>query len=104
MKSRPIPGKIEYEMKKYPSFYQRVWKVCAQIPKGEVRSYKWVAQKVGSPHSSRAVGNALKMNPFSPTIPCHRVVRSDGGLGGYSAQGGPHKKRALLSQEGAWEN
>ncbi len=82
----------------YPLFYQKVWSVVSKIPKGEVRTYKWVAQQVGSPNAVRAVGQALKNNPFAPIIPCHRVIKSDGTLGGYRL--GIKKKIALLSSEG----
>jgi O-6-methylguanine DNA methyltransferase len=84
-------------IKKYPEFYQKVWKVVAQIPKGEVRSYSWVAKKVGSAKAARAVGQALKNNPFPVIIPCHRVIRKDGSLGGYSQ--GLKKKTLLLKIE-----
>ncbi|MBI4051166.1 MAG: MGMT family protein [Elusimicrobia bacterium] len=86
-------------MKQYPAFYQRVWRVCAQIPKGETRSYGWIAQKLGNPHAARAVGQALARNPFAPTIPCHRVLRSDGSLGGYSGPGGLLRKKKLIQKE-----
>jgi len=72
------------QIRKYPVFYQKVWKVVSQIPKGQVRTYAWVARGVGSPKAYRAVGQALKNNPFPGIIPCHRVIRSDGKLGGYS--------------------
>lgn len=91
--------KILREMKVYPLFYQKVWKACAQIPSGETRSYSWIAKKIGSPGASRAVGQALARNPFAPVIPCHRVVRSDGSLGGYSAPGGFSAKKHLLHKE-----
>jgi O-6-methylguanine DNA methyltransferase len=87
------------KMKSYPLFYQKVWKCVMRIPSGEVRSYKWVAQKIGSPKAFRAVGLALKKNPFAPLVPCHRVIRSDGKLGGYSASGGTAEKKLLLRRE-----
>lgn len=87
------------EMKKYPLFYQKVWRGVMKIPSGEVRSYKWVAKKIGSPKAFRAVGLALKKNPFAPIVPCHRVIRSDGKLGGYSASGGITKKKSLIEKE-----
>ncbi|MBI4057003.1 MAG: MGMT family protein [Elusimicrobia bacterium] len=86
-------------MKKYPAFYQKVWKACAQIPKGETRTYGWIARKIGNPKAARAVGGALGRNPFAPTIPCHRVIRSDGHLGGYSGPGGLIRKKKLLLSE-----
>ncbi len=92
-------NKINNEMKKYPQFYQEVWQACALIPKGETRTYGWIARKISRPNASRAVGTALAKNPFAPIIPCHRVIRSDGKMGGYSGAGGITKKRALLARE-----
>jgi len=83
-----IPVGILREMKNYPIFYQRVWKACAEIPKGKIRTYGWIALKIGQPGASRAVGTALAKNPFAPNIPCHRVIRKDGSWGGYSGPGG----------------
>ena len=80
-------------------FQQSVLLECARIPKGQTRTYAQVARAIGKPRSARAVGNALAINPLAPIIPCHRVVRSDGGLGGYSAKGGILKKKKLLARE-----
>jgi len=96
-----IPKSILAQMKDYPPFYQAVWKACAQVPKGQVRTYGWIARKIGKPGAARAVGQALGKNPFAPTIPCHRVVGADGKLTGYSATGGVAKKRRMLLKEGA---
>lgn len=79
------------------SFQKKVWKILLTIPRGEVRSYSWVARKIGLPRSARAVGNALNKNPFAPAVPCHRVVRKDGSLGGYAK--GLKRKKALLRSE-----
>lgn len=79
------------------NFQKKVYKAVLQIPLGQVRSYSWIAKKIGSPGATRAVGTALKKNPFAPFVPCHRVVKNDGSLGGYS--GGVKKKRKLLEQE-----
>lgn len=92
---------IKEEMKKYPIFYQKVWEACARIPKGETRTYGWIAKEIGHPKAARAVGTALGANPFAPDIPCHRVKRSDGGWGGYSGEGGIKTKMKLLREEGA---
>lgn len=81
-------------------FQKKVWRALLMIPKGQVRSYEWLAQKISSPKAVRAVGSALKKNPFAPEVPCHRVIRKDGNLGGYSARGGLKKKKALLQKEG----
>ena len=74
------------------SFQKKVWKELKKIPYGETRSYKEVALAIGHPQSARAVANACAKNPYAPSVPCHRVVRSDGNLGGYSAKGGIKKK------------
>jgi len=79
-------------------FTERVRKIVKQIPKGETRTYKQVAALAGSPNASRAVGNIMKGN-FDESIPCHRVVRSDGGLGGYNR--GESEKIRKLKEEGA---
>jgi len=84
----------------YPHFYQKVWKACATIPKGQTRTYRQLAESIGHPGAARAVGTALAKNPFAPQIPCHRVIRSDGQLGRYSGPGGTAKKKALLKREG----
>ncbi len=68
------------------------------IPKGKVATYQTIAAWAGSSNASRAVGNACNQNPFAPDVPCHRVVASDGSLGGYAH--GPAKKIALLKKEG----
>ncbi len=78
-------------------FAKKVYKVVLSIPLGQVRTYKWVAQKIGKPKASRAIGQILKHNPFPLVIPCHRVICSNGNLGGYIF--GKKKKRALLDLE-----
>jgi methylated-DNA-[protein]-cysteine S-methyltransferase len=83
-------------------FQVKVWSELKKIPYGEVRTYKQIAESIGSPKSSRAVANACGKNPHPPLIPCHRVVRSDGGLGGYSAHGGASEKMKLLIEEGVF--
>lgn len=81
-------------------FQQRVLAKTAEIPRGEVRPYGWIAREIGAPGAVRAVGSALGHNPIPFIIPCHRVVRSDGSLGEYSG-GGPEVKRRVLESEGA---
>jgi len=81
------------------NFREKVFAVVKKIPKGKVLTYKQVAEKIGSPRAFRAVGSALKTN-FDPTIPCHRVIKSDGGLGSYN-RGGTAQKRKNLLAEGA---
>ena len=78
-------------------FAQKVYKAVLKIPLGQVRTYKWVAKKIGSPGAVRAVGQALKSNPYPLIIPCHRVIKSDGNIGGYA--GGKQKKKMLLDLE-----
>lgn len=97
-----LPKAILEKMTSYPDFYQKVWKACAEIPKGETRTYGWIAARIGKPKAARAVGQALGKNPFAPTVPCHRVVGSTGKLTGFSAPGGVAAKRRLLVKEGAW--
>ena len=81
-------------------FQLKVWNYLKSIPKGTVKTYKQVAIAINKPKSARAVANAVGKNPLAPTIPCHRVVRSDGSLGGYSAKGGINTKKKLLKKEG----
>lgn len=80
------------------TFTQKVWKAMEKIPKGRVTTYQSIARAVGSPHASRAVGNACNQNPNAPHVPCHRVVKTTGELGGYA--GGVQKKIQLLKKEG----
>ena len=80
-------------------FQRAVYRVVAHIPKGSTMTYAQVASAIGRPKAVRAVGNALNRNPFAPQVPCHRVIRSDGSLGGFAS--GPRKKKALLKREGA---
>jgi len=79
-------------------FQNEVWDAIRQIPHGEVRSYRWIAEEIGNPKAVRAVGSAVGANAVSIFIPCHRVIRSDGTLGGYG--GGIERKRQLLALEG----
>ena len=71
-----------------------------KIPRGKVKSYKQVALGINRPKSARAVANACGKNPYAPKVPCHRVIRSDGSLGGYSGSGGIKTKKNLLKKEG----
>lgn len=80
-------------------FTRRVLEGAAQIERGETRSYQWLARRIGMPEAARAVGNALGANPVPVVIPCHRIVRGDGTLGGYAF--GSKMKRTLLAHEGA---
>ena len=80
-------------------FQKTVWHELTKIPRGTVITYAELARRVGRPAAVRAVANAVGKNPCAPEIPCHRVVRSDGGLGGYSGDGGIVTKRKLLAAE-----
>ena len=80
------------------SFQQKVYTVVRQIPLGQVRTYAWVAKRIKNPKAVRAVGTALKKNPFTIVVPCHRVVPSDGSLGEY-ALGKDLKKRLLEAED-----
>lgn len=79
-------------------FEKKVLKVIKKISNGRVATYKFVAKAVGRPRASRAIGNVLKKNPYLIKIPCHRVIRSNGQLGGYSL--GSKKKLLILKKEG----
>ena len=81
------------------NFQRTVWKEISKIPFGETRTYKDLAIAIGKPNSSRAVANACGKNPYPVIIPCHRVIKSDGKLGGYSGVGGVKKKKELLKLE-----
>ena len=78
-------------------FQKKVWEALREIPYGETRTYKWLAEKIGNPHAFRAVGNALGKNPIPIIFPCHRVIETDGAIGGYSS--GIEMKRRLLEIE-----
>jgi methylated-DNA-[protein]-cysteine S-methyltransferase len=80
------------------AFQKRVWKAMLKIPSGETRSYGWLARQMGSKSKARAVGTACGANPIPIIIPCHRVLRENGELGGYG--GGLSAKRMLLKIEG----
>ena len=80
-------------------FQVKVWVYLSKIPRGRVKTYAQVAKSIGKPLAVRAVANAISKNPYAPKIPCHRVIRSDGSLGGYSGKGGIKTKRLLLKKE-----
>ena len=82
------------------NFQLKVWAYLRKIPRGSVRTYSQVAKDIGKPLAIRAVANAIGKNPYAPKIPCHRVIRSNGSLGGYSGKGGVKTKRFLLKKEG----
>ncbi len=80
-------------------FMRSVYHVVATIPSGAVMTYAQVACAIGKPQATRAVGNALNRNPFAPHVPCHRVIRSDGSVGGFAS--GSERKQLLLQREGS---
>ncbi|MBI4669766.1 MAG: MGMT family protein [Elusimicrobia bacterium] len=84
----------------YPEIYQKIWEACAKIPKGKAATYAYLAAQIGKPKAARLVARAMAKNPYAPKVPCHRVVKSDGSLGGYSAPGGARVKKFLLTMEG----
>src|SRR3989338_6240494 len=84
--------------REFSKFEKNVYSVVSSIPPGEVRSYAWVARRISSPNASRAVGNALNKNIYPGMIPCHRIIHSDGSIGGYAR--GVKAKRELLKEEG----
>ena len=81
-------------------FQLKVWGYLKKIPRGNIKTYSEVAKGIGNPLAVRAVANAIGKNPYPPKIPCHRVIRSDGSLGGYSGKGGIKTKKMLLKKEG----
>ena len=80
-------------------FQLQVWQKIRKIKKGNVKTYNQIARSIGKPKAARAVANACGKNPYPIKIPCHRVIRSDGLIGGYSGQGGKRKKAELLKKE-----
>ena len=90
---------FRFDLRGLTEFERAVLAKTLEIPRGEVRTYAWVAREIGHPRAVRAVGTALANNPVPLLIPCHRVVRSDGVIGNYGAVG-PAAKRAILRHEG----
>jgi methylated-DNA-[protein]-cysteine S-methyltransferase len=99
-KGKNVRLNLPVDMKTMTEFEKKVYKQAMKIPFGKVKSYKWLAEKAGFPNGARAAGNALSKNPVPLIIPCHRVIKSDGRLGGFSAPGGILIKRKMLSIEG----
>ena len=82
------------------SFRDKVYAATKSIPKGKVATYWQIAKLAGNPKAARAVGMFMKINPYAPVVPCHRVVASNGGLTGYSGRGGVLGKKKMLLGEG----
>ena len=89
---------VPLDLSQGTSFQRQVWRTLQRVPYGKLRSYQWIAARVGGRHYARAVGNAVGANPLPIVIPCHRIVAHDASLGGFS--GGLSMKRKLLSLEG----
>ena len=87
----------QLDLSRVTAFQREVWEITKLIPYGKTRTYGWVAEQIGKPEAARAVGQALSRNPLPIIIPCHRVIASDGKLGGFT--GGLDMKRSLLSLE-----
>ncbi len=96
-----IQFKARLDTSQAGEFERAVWRACQQVRYGKTTSYAELARRAGRPGAARAVGGAMSHNPFPIVVPCHRVLRSDGGLGGYSAPGGVAYKKRLLAIEAA---
>jgi O-6-methylguanine DNA methyltransferase len=89
---------LSLDLSRGTSFQQKVWRILRRVSYGQLRSYRWMAVRVGGRQYARAVGNAVGANPMPIVIPCHRIVAEDASLGGFS--GGLPTKRKLLTLEG----
>lgn len=98
-RGQPVAFPDALDLSAATPFQRAVWQATRQIPYGQTRSYGWLAAKAGRPRAARAVGQAVAANPWPLIVPCHRVVSSDGRLGGYG--GGLDMKERLLRLEGA---
>jgi O-6-methylguanine DNA methyltransferase len=96
---RGKPGTLPIDLRSVTPFRRRVLEQAGAIPRGQVRSYAWLADKAGKPRAARAVGSTMSHNPLPLIIPCHRVIRADGRIGNYSL-GGAANKLVLLKAEG----
>jgi methylated-DNA-[protein]-cysteine S-methyltransferase len=94
---------IPLDLDAAPDFHRRVYDVARTIPPGRTMTYGEIAKRLGTPHESREVGQALGKNPVAIIVPCHRVLGADGRMGGFSANGGVSTKRRMLEIEGAAE-
>ena len=95
--NRPLPVSVKLDFNHASEFQKKVWRQLCRIPFGQTKSYQQVAQQVGKPKASRAVGSACCANPLPLLVPCHRVIARDGSLGGFSA--GLKWKKWLLKFE-----
>jgi methylated-DNA-[protein]-cysteine S-methyltransferase len=99
LKGEPVDFDVDVDLGGQTDFTRAVLGITRSIPYGETRSYRWIAGRLGWPQSARAVGQAVKRNPIPIVIPCHRVIREDGSIGGFSLEG--VSKQYLLGLEGA---
>lgn len=98
---RISPGRLRFDLEGVGSLRRAVYDELGRVPAGETVTYAELARRIGRPGAHRAVGTAVSRNPLPVFVPCHRVVRSDGGLGGYTPEGGIALKRRMLEREGA---
>lgn len=99
LSGEPVDFDDELDLEEGSGFFHRAWQACRSIPRGETRSYAWLAAQAGNPRALRAAGQAMARNPVTLIIPCHRVIASDGALRGYG--GGLELKQRLLDLEKA---
>lgn len=98
LQGREVDFEVEVDISRLGAFTREVLYELRKIPRGEVKTYGWLARRVGKPGAARAVGQALKRNPIPIIIPCHRIIRDDGTMGGFSM--GVNIKERLLALEG----
>lgn len=96
---RPVDFDLALDLPQASAFELKVYRILQKVGYGQVQTYGWLAERVGSPAGARAVGAALSKNPVPLIVPCHRIVRSDGSLGGFSAAGGTKLKQWMLELE-----
>lgn len=101
-KGKPTRFDVELDLSGLPPFREAVLQACRRIPHGKTASYGDLARAAGKPGAARAVGGAMANNPLPLVVPCHRVVRSDGSIGGFSSSEGIKEKKRLLRLENAW--
>jgi len=94
-------GDVPLDFGAAPEFHQRAYAIARTIPPGQTMTYGEIARRLGVPHESREVGQAMGKNPIAIIMPCHRVLGADGKMGGFSANGGVATKRRILEIEGA---
>ena len=94
-------GDVQLDLGAMPEFHQKVYAIARTLPPGQTMTYGEIAKRLGVPHESREVGQALGRNPVAIIVPCHRVLGADGKMGGFSANGGVATKRRILEIEGA---